>query len=98
MEAEIVLPLKPVSARLLVARACPLRLLVKQIAPQVLGQIQVLHRVRLAELDTRLTMRETVQVLARRWRVFVMQATVELVMPPLVRSVEPVNTKGARAM
>ena len=47
-------------------------------APWASGQTILLEPVRVAELDTRLTMRGKVLVLARRWRVFVMQAMVEL--------------------
>ena len=95
---EIVLLLKAVNVHLLMARACPLRLLVRQIAPQARGQIQGPHRVVLAALDTLLTMRGTAPVLARRWRVFVLQVTEGLVTHPLVRNAELVNTKGVRAM
>ena len=41
-------------------------------APQASGQTILLEPVQVVELDTRLTMQGTVQVLARRWRVFVM--------------------------
>ena len=98
MAVEIVLPRKLGNVHLLMACVWQTELLVRLFAPKGRGQMRGPPHALLVKLDTQLPMRAMELVLVRRWRVFVMQATGELVTHRLVYHAQLVDTKEVLAM